>query len=94
MLPAHSDIIGRWSEDLGYLADLSRDTVLEFRPGGTLLITGPAERIEAEWEMPAPGRLVLVVAGRRLGPFAVQVVRRRLPLGEFAVLESEGGLLP
>src|SRR5262245_1853142 len=94
MIPDRSDLVGRWSEDIGYMADLSRDTTLEFREDGSLVIASPRERIAGGWEMPAPGRLVLVVCGNRLGAFAVRVERRQLPLGEFAVLESDGGLLP
>jgi hypothetical protein len=94
MVPIRRDLIGRWSEDLGYQTELSRDTVIEFRGDGTGTIRSPDESIELLWEMPAAGRLVLVIYGNRLGPFAVSVDQKRLPLGEFTVLESESGLLP
>jgi hypothetical protein len=94
LVPGHSDIVGRWSEDHGHTADLGHDTVLEFAADGSLLIVAPAERISGRWEMPAPGSLVLIVSGNRLGPFAVAVERENLPLGEFAVLTSQVGLLP
>jgi hypothetical protein len=94
MVPTRSELIGRWSEDLGYNADLSRDTVIEFRDDGTGVILSPDESINMLWEMPAPGKLVLLIYGNRLGPFVVRVNNERLPLGDFTVLESEGGLLP
>ncbi len=95
MPPSRSDIIGRWSEDLGYTADLGRDTVLDFAADGAFIVTTAGERVvEGQWELSAPGRLSLIVSGNRLGPFQVAMERRRLPLGEFTVLESKGGLLP
>jgi hypothetical protein len=93
--PSRSDIIGRWSENAGYEADLSRDTVLDFHADGSLQIATDGEHIEGRWECEQPGTLVLIVsAGHRYGPFNVLVELRCLPLGEFEVLESGGALLP
>jgi|LakMenEpi03Aug12_release.lakeMendotaPanAssembly.Ray.scaffolds.fasta_scaffold1484407_2 hypothetical protein len=95
MVPDRSHIIGRWSENAGYEADLSRDTVLDFRADGILQIATDGEHIEGRWECEHPGTLVLIVsAGHRYGPFNVLVELRCLPLGEFEVLESGGALLP
>jgi len=95
VVPSRSDIIGRWSENAGYEADLSRDTVLDFRADGSLQIATDGEHIEGRWECEQPGTLVSIVrAGHRYGPFNVLVDLRRLPLGEFEVFESDGALLP
>jgi hypothetical protein len=95
MVPSRFDIVGRWSENLGYLADLNCDTVLEFSDDGSMTISGGNERIDGSWELPSPGLLVLVTdKGYRYGPFTVRIEQRRLPLGLFAVLESDGALVP
>ncbi|HLW64375.1 MAG TPA: hypothetical protein VKS79_03580 [Gemmataceae bacterium] len=94
MLPTRSDIVGVWSEDLGYLADLSGDTRIEFRADGSAEVVSSSERIQIRWEAPAPGQLILIVEGGRMGPFDVRTSKQRLPLGEYTVLESSGGLLP
>jgi hypothetical protein len=95
VVPDRSHIIGRWSENAGYEADLSRDTVLDFGADGSLQIATDGEDIQGRWECEQPGKLVLIVStGHRYGPFNVLVEQRRLPLGEFEVLESDGALLP
>ena len=94
-MPGYSHIIGRWSENAGSEAELSRDTVLDFRADGSLQIATDGEHIEGRWECEQPGKVVLIDSPRRrLGPFNVLVKLRRLPLGEFEVLESDGALLP
>ena len=95
VVPSRSDIIGRWSENAGYEADLSRDPVLNFRADGSLQIATDGELIEGRWECEQPGKLMRIVSsGHRYGPFNVLVELRRLPLGGFEVLESDGALLP
>jgi hypothetical protein len=89
-----SSDLGRWSEDLGYLKDLSNDTVIELRADGTGEIVTPDERIDLLWEVPAPGRLLLFLFGNPLGPFEITMERKRLPLGEFTELNSSRGILP
>ncbi len=82
------------ASDLGPRVDRDRDTILDFSADGRLRVTAPGECLDGRWEMPEPGRLLLVVSDRRFGPFAIAVERERLPLGEFTVLKSEAGLLP
>ena len=95
MRPSRSDIIGRWSQNAGHEANLSRDSVLDFRADGSLQIATDGEHIEGRWECEQPGTLVFIVSsGHRYGPFNVSVELRRLPLGEFEVLESDGALMP
>lgn len=94
MIPAREDLIGRWSEDLGYEAEQSADTTIELREDGSGVIVTPSERIELQWEVPVPGMLRLIIFGNRFGPFSVSVNKERLPLGEFLVLQSSGGLPP
>jgi hypothetical protein len=74
---------------------LTRDTVLDFRADGILVIETYGERIDYRWECDQPGKLVLINGtGHRYGALNVRVERRRLPLGEFDVLESDHALLP
>jgi hypothetical protein len=95
MVPNRSDIIGRWSEDLGHTDDLSRDTMLQFTVDGKMKIVSGDECINGRWECPAPGRLTMFTeTGHRFGPFHIRIERRELPLGMFDVLESDGALLP
>ena len=95
MLPDRSDIVGRWSEDLGHTDDLSRDTVLSFYADGGLTIASGNECIIGHWDCPVPGRLTMQNAnGHCYGPFQINIEQRKLPLGVFDVLESDGSLLP
>jgi hypothetical protein len=95
MLPDKIDIVGRWSEDLGHTNDLSRDTVLNFCADGGLKIVSGSECIIGHWDCPIPGRLLMQNEnGHCYGPFQIRIERRKLPLGEFDVLESDGAILP
>lgn len=90
MLP----VIGTWSINLGYTNDFSRDVRLIFRDDGTGTINSPGEEIAFNWESPTSTTLVLIIFGNRLGPFNLTFNRQNLPLGEFLVMESSGGLIP
>ena len=95
MIPNRSDIVGRWSEDLGHTDDLSRDTVLEFYADGVMRIVSGNDCIVGHWDCPTAGRLTMHSEdGHRFGPFCISIEQRELPLGVFDVLETDGSLLP
>jgi len=88
------ELVGTWGFDRGY-RDNPNETRITFAADGHGYVNTEPNPMAFKWSLEPPNLLrISFKEGQSHGPYAVSIIRRQLPLGEFTSLISSGSILP